>query len=91
MSVSEEAAAAFLLLHNRLKSLEETVQGSEGSGTRGMLTRMALIKQLVNTSGALGEGRETQKLRARRVAVVSPFLVVNMRTTKTGSTKSESS
>ena len=61
MSVSEEAAAAFLKIHNRLKSLEETVQGSEGSGTRGVLTRMALIKQLVNTSGALGEGRETRR------------------------------
>ena len=61
MSVSEEAAAAFLELHNRLKSLEETVQGSLRSGTSGVLTRLALIKQLVNTSRALSEGRETRR------------------------------
>ena len=61
MSVSEDAAAAFLEIHNRLKSLEETVQGSVGSGTSGVLTRLCFIKQLVNTSRALSEGRETRR------------------------------
>ena len=60
MSVSEEAAAAFLESHNRLKSLEETMQGSLESGLSGVLTRLALNEQLVNTSGTLSEGRETQ-------------------------------
>ena len=61
MSVSEEAAAAFLELHSRLKSLEDTVQGSVESGTSGVLTRLALIEQLVNTIGVLSEGRETRR------------------------------
>ena len=61
MSVSEEAAAAFVELHNRLMSLEETIQGSVESGTSGVLTRVALIEQLVNTSGALSDGRETRR------------------------------
>ena len=38
MSVSEEAAAAFIELHSRLMSLEDTVQGSVESGTSGALT-----------------------------------------------------
>ena len=61
MTVSEEAAAAFLELCNRLKSLEEAHQGSVESGIRGLLTRLALIDQLVNTSGTLSEGRETRR------------------------------
>ena len=61
MSVTEEAAAAFLELHSRLESLEDSVQGSVQSGTSGVLTRLALIEQLVNTSGNLSEGRETRR------------------------------
>ena len=61
MSVSDEAAAAFIELHSRLKSLEEAVQGSVESGTSEVLTRLALIEQLVDTSGALSEGRETRR------------------------------
>ena len=59
MSVSEEAAA-FRELYTRLKSLEDTVQASVESGTSEVLTRLALIEQLVNASGALSEGRETR-------------------------------
>ena len=61
MSVSEEAAAALLNLHSRLKSLEDTVQGSGERGRSVVLTRLALIEQLVNTSGALIEGRATRR------------------------------
>ena len=61
MSVSEEAAAAFGELHNRLKSLEAAVQGSVHCGTSGLSTRLALTEQPVNTSGALTEGRETRR------------------------------
>ena len=60
MSVSEEAAAAFRELHNRLDSLEDAVQGSVESGTSEVLTRLALIEQLVNASGAVSEGRESR-------------------------------
>ena len=92
MSVSEEAAGAFLQLHNRLKSLEETVQGSVRSGTSGVLTRLSLIEQLINTSRALSEGRETRRSNIVGSTGCSiPILVVNMRTTKTGSTKAETS
>ena len=45
----------------RLKSLEETVQGSVESGISGLSTRLALIEQLVNTNGPLTEGRETRR------------------------------
>ena len=61
MSVSEETAAAFRELHRRLKSLEEEVQGSVESGISELLTRLALIEQLVNTSGTLSDGRETRR------------------------------
>ena len=61
MSVSEEAAAAFRELHSRLKSLEDTVQGSVASGRSEVLTRLALIEWLVNASGALSEGRESRR------------------------------
>ena len=37
------------------------MQGSVESGTSGVLTRLALIEQLVNTSGTLSEGRETRR------------------------------
>ena len=40
MSFSEEAVAALRELHNRLKSLEDTVQGSVESGTSGVMTRL---------------------------------------------------
>ena len=60
MSVSEEAAAAFRELHSRLESLEDAAQGSVESGTSEVLTRLALIEQLVNASGALSEGRESR-------------------------------
>ena len=55
MLVSDEATAAFLELHRRLKSLEDTVHELVESGTSGVLTRVALIEQLVNTSGLLSE------------------------------------
>ena len=61
MSVTEEAAAEFRELHSRLKSLEDTIQRSVDSGTSGLVTRLALIGQLVNTCGALSEGRETRR------------------------------
>ena len=61
MSFSEEAVAAFRELHNRLKSLEDTVQGSVESRTSRVTTRLALIEQLGNTSAALSEGRETRR------------------------------
>ena len=61
MSFSEEAVAAFRELHNRLKSLEETVQGSVESGTSGVMTTLGLIEQLGNTSVAQSEGRETRR------------------------------
>ena len=57
MSVSDDAAAALFELHNRLKSLEDTVQGSVESGTSGVLTRLTLIEQLVSTSGTLRDMR----------------------------------
>ena len=60
MSVSEEAAAAFGELHNRLDSLEDAIQGSVESGTSEVLIRLALIEQLVNASGAVSEGRESR-------------------------------
>ena len=66
MSVSDEATAAFLEIHRSLKSLEDTVQGSAESGTSGVLTRLALIEQLVNTSGVLSEGRETRRSNLAR-------------------------
>ena len=59
MFVSEEAVAPIREFHNRLESVEDTVQGSVESGTSGLMTRLALIEQLVNTSGALNVGRET--------------------------------
>ena len=40
VSFSNGAAAAFRELHHRLKSLEDTVQGSVESGTRGVMTRL---------------------------------------------------
>ena len=61
MSVSDEAAAAFLELHHRFKSLEEAVEGSVESGTSGLLARLALITQLANTSGTLSDGREARR------------------------------
>ena len=61
MSVSEEAVAAFREFHNRLKSLKDTVQGSVETGISGLMTRSALISQLVNTSGAMSVGRETRR------------------------------
>ena len=61
MSVSEEAAAAFRAFRSRLKSLEDTVQDSVESGISGVSTRLALMEQLVNTSGALSEGCETRR------------------------------
>ena len=60
MSVSEEAAAAFREVHSCLESLEDAVQGSVESGTSEVLTRLALIEQLVNASGAVSEGRESR-------------------------------
>ena len=47
MSVSEEGDAAFRELHSRLKSLEDTVQGSVESATSEDMTRLALIEQLM--------------------------------------------
>ena len=47
----------FVELHRRLKSLEDTVQGSVESGTSGVLTRLTLIEELVNTSGTLRDAR----------------------------------
>ena len=52
MSVSEE---------HRLESLEDTVQGSVESGIGGLMTRLALIEQLVNTSGAMSVGHEERR------------------------------
>ena len=40
MSVSEEAAAAFLELHNRFKSLKEVVHGFVESGGSGLFTKI---------------------------------------------------
>ena len=40
MSFSYKAAAAFRELHHRLKSLEDTIEGSVESGTRGVMTRL---------------------------------------------------
>ena len=71
MSVSEEAAAAFRDLHSRLKALEDTVQGSVERGTSGVMTRLALIEQLVNTMGALSEGRETRRSNIARLKCCS--------------------
>ena len=69
MSVSEEAAAAFIELHGRLKALEDTVQGSVESGTSGVLTRLTLIGQLVSTSGTLrNERHDAVLLLGRRLA-----------------------
>ena len=89
--VSEEAAAAFLEIHNRLKSLGETVQGTMGSSTSGVLTKLALIEQLVNTSRALSEGRETRrsKIVGSKGCSDIPIFGGEYETTKTGSTKSK--
>ena len=56
MSFSNKAAAAFRELHHRLKSLEETVQGSVESDDK-----VAFIEQRVSSSGALSVGRETRR------------------------------
>ena len=90
MSVSEEAAAAFRELHTRLMSLEDTVHGSVESGTSEVLTRLALIEQLVNASGALSEGRESRRsnIACSKCCSDIPILsLVNMRSTKIGSDK----
>ena len=76
-------SAAFLELHNRLTSLEEEkVQGSFEIGTSGVLTRVALVAHLVKDVK-----HDAQMLLARRVAVISRPLVVDVRSTKTGSAK----
>ena len=75
MSVSEEAAAAFFELHSRLKSLEDTVQGSVESGTSGVLTRLTLIEELVSSSGTLMDARhDSVVLLGRRLAGDFPHL-----------------
>ena len=61
--------------HNRLKSLEDTVQGSVESGTSVVLTRLPLIEQLVNTSErwVRDTKHDAQILLVRRVQRSSDF------------------
>ena len=93
MSVSEDAAAALRELHSRLKSLEDKVQGSVESGTGGVLTKLAhrTTCQLKCSSEWWTRHTTLKYCLFERIATILRFLVVNMKSTKTGSTKLESS